>query len=129
MRCENAGATDEVQHSAAAAPSPQDEASGCGGWQGGTGTDEGEGIWDTDCTSDSGMGASVSLQASMVHEAARWFPHTNIYARMKDDAQSQSDKKHECRDAGDTHEQLLLPVLPLSAGAAASVPAVDLCGC
>lgn len=96
-------ADEHLQFSASTAAAQHGEGSDfCGGWHAsGGGAEEGEGVWDTDCTSESGMGASTSLQSSMLHEAARWFPHTNIYARMKDNAQSQFDKKHECRDAGE----------------------------
>ncbi|OEH78630.1 hypothetical protein cyc_04172 [Cyclospora cayetanensis] len=42
---------------------------------------------------------TLEYQLKMLHEATRWFPHTNFYDSMKANAQSEVDKKREHRDA------------------------------
>lgn len=57
--------------------------------------------WSTE-TTESANGASVSMQLSMLHEATRWFPHTDFYAKMKAGAQPQVDKKQVYNDPGES---------------------------
>ncbi|CDJ63012.1 hypothetical protein, conserved [Eimeria necatrix] len=76
-----------------------------------------DGPWDTETGSDSYTGtdssstesdneATGSMQLAMAHEAARWFPHTNIYAKMKASAESAVDKEQKYKDAGARTDKL-----------------------
>ncbi|KAL8426917.1 hypothetical protein Efla_006001 [Eimeria flavescens] len=43
--------------------------------------------------------ASFGMQLALLHEANKWFPHTNFYAKMKAHAQPAVDKTQAHRDA------------------------------